>query len=636
MKGGPFLVFVAATWAAARSLPCKTLPASAESARFAETAYNCREALAALDLLALLSAPVEDCPPGLRRKNGRCEDECDIAFFSVVNNDTDARLCGCVAPGGCALRERGLADLLTSPIRSIVVIPTEVSRKARTVPCEALNCTARGPGPGLSVSTVADMLQCAAHGVVYQHCPVCPAACASDANSRCVLTADRSACVPGCRAGYFWDGGACRRCRRCAPHERQTAACHGAAGGDTQCAPCAEDTMRGTDDSACVPCPNGTRRPPHALRCARSGEDTTSALPCPADSEWDHRTEQCAPCPLDMVRPNIFGAARCRPARAGRTCTSPGQVAVDGSAGCDTCEPRSIPSANRTACVRCPPGHLAEGDACVQCPPGSYLPGPDARQCARCMLGGGVECAPGRYLDRCARATHARPCSCSCRVCDLTFADANASAGEVVEGGSVCRIACRAGFRHFERGFVWRLAPNATAPSGAVAPAQFPTDGRVVVAPSTPEWLAWGMPRLAGAAALDAGAGRVYVAEAHAVRCVRDALLRPPALAGRFLLAARDRADATLYACEDILAGGIATVREYHLEAAAPGDDAAAKTLYATRLREHVLPAWQHDGALAAPDTCTYRCSDGYVFAVQDTAHQAVAWQCIPGEGGAR
>ena len=74
MKGGPFLVFVAATWAAARSLPCKTLPASAESARFAETAYNCREALAALDLLALLSAPVEDCPPGLRRKNGRCED----------------------------------------------------------------------------------------------------------------------------------------------------------------------------------------------------------------------------------------------------------------------------------------------------------------------------------------------------------------------------------------------------------------------------------------------------------------------------------------------------------------------------------------------------------------------------------
>ena len=109
-----------------------------------------------------------------------------------------------------------------------------------------------------------------------------------------------------------------------------------------------------------------------------------------------------------------------------------------------------------------------------------------------------------------------------------------------------------------------------------------------------------------------------------------------PALAGRFLLAARDRADATLYACEDILAGGSATVRQYHLEAAAPGDDAAAKTLYATRLREHVLPAWQHDGALAAPDTCTYRCSDGYVFAVQDTAHQAVAWQCIPGEGGAR
>ena len=622
-------ILAAAMWTAAHGLPCKTLPASTESVRFAASAYNCRAALAELNLLALLDASIDDCPVGLRRKNGLCQDECEVEFFAVVNNANDARLCGCVAPGGCALRDRELGDLLASKVRSIVVIPQEITQKARVVPCETLQCTTRGVEATLVAPTVADMLQCEAHGVAYQHCPVCPAVCSSDANSRCSLTPDGSECISSCRDGYFFDAGQCRRCRRCAPHETETSACRGTAGGDTQCAQCPVDMVQAGDGApgVCVPCPNNTGRPERAQRCRPTNSPDTDEQPCPVDFEWDERAARCAPCPLDMVRPNALGEARCRPARADRLCGTPGYVAVDGSAGCDACAPRTVPTKNRTACERCPDGHLADGDDCVQCPLGSYLPGPEAQQCEPCLLGSGVVCAPGRFLDRCARTPPTGACTCSCRVCALSFSDADDAAGEMVEGGSACRISCKPRHRRVERGFEWRLTSNATAPSDAIAnaPPLFPTDGRAHVVLSVSEWVAWGMRSVAGATAIVAGSEHVYEADLHRARCVLDARLLPSTLPGHFVLSSQNITDTGLYACEDLVDGGVATIRDAHLESStAVQGDPAQRTLRATALRNHLLSAWRYDDA---PDACTFTCMQGYTFEVEMVGRQAV-WRC--------
>ena len=419
---------------------CANLATSEPNAQTALQTYNCTSLLADLDALHFRDEATT-CPVGLT--GAQCRDSCPPPFDAVVNAD-DARRCGCFASGGCAVTLRPLAALLRSETPGVVLIPDRVTHNARLVVCREGNCR---PDPRHKTDPVPieDTALCFAHGLGFERCPRCPAACAN-ADTQCFIDAEQRKCDFVCKAHveFSTPESGCVKCKTCPVSSKRVRQC--TANRDTECKECAENFNQSrTDPAVCVPCAAGLQRRIGEADC-RTPPDLQQSLECTAcdNGEVRNRDGDCEPCPTGMRRGDD-----------GTTCEwhtqcQPGEISVSPhSSLCAMCERTHHPNPEQTACIACPPGTLMPatgGVKCEACPLGFYLPS-GAKACIPCELGRGVTCPPRQFLDRCTRRLeNGEPCACACRFCPLSNDDIRENE-QIFSGDGDCRVGCSKGYR---------------------------------------------------------------------------------------------------------------------------------------------------------------------------------------------
>ena len=601
------------------ALPCQNLPASTESLEFVNQKYSCVDALNELHLEYLLEIKETMCPPGTKTGFGthgaECSSECDAGFFAIVNNSTDARLCGCITLGGCAIRDRMLStpELLGSQLSLVVVIPKSITQATSTVLCETPACDIRKkvhnpPTP------VRDVLFCENYNIPYQGCPVCDEICYNDEQSECFLSKNRESCEVACKEGYFYDGNdRCRKCRKCPINHRRVSECNSNTKTDSKCEMCPRNFVS-DDANECIACPDGKYRQPHQKTCIAKNYVNATIVECAPDHVLLDGV--CTQCPDGLVRPASVKEQVCRPASRQTKCPLEGHVFVQDSGGCEPCNSRSIPDKNENTCKECPPGRISSGNTCIPCERGKFLENHTSNHCSTCNLGPGVPCPDNSYLDRCSRALGEYPCSCSCRLCPFTESDAVTARGEMILSGSECRITCSTGYRSFDYSFEWELVSNITQGPHTILKMGHElsifSGERSRFELNVAQWYDFHMYRHYMYPLMNSTAGNVYAAVPHRIKCVQDSFFLRDAEIGLFVLSNSNRSDAIIYSCDEIIQNSKQQAQSLFLEGVSWNEsDYSQKGIFSTALFNYVKYEWQDDSSVPS---CRYRCRDGYEF----------------------
>lgn len=603
------------------ALPCRNLRASTESLEFVNREYSCVDALTELHMEYLLEIKETTCPPGTQTGPGmheeECSSECDAGFFAIVNNSTDARLCGCIAIGGCAIRDRMLSapELLGSQLSLVVVIPKSITKATSTVLCETPACDIRNKvhNPRMPIH---DVLFCENYNIPYQECPVCGDICYNDDQSECFFSENRESCEISCKDGYFHDGGdRCRKCRKCPVNHRRVSKCNSNTKTDSKCEMCPENFVS-DDANECTACPDAKYRQAHQRTCTAKKYVNATTFECAVDHVLLNGV--CTQCPDGLVRPASVKEQVCRPDPRQTKCPLEGHIFVKHSGGCEPCNSRSIPDQNQNKCKECPPGHISSGNTCILCERGKFLENSTSNHCSTCNLGGGVPCPDNSYLDRCSRALGEYPCSCSCRLCPFTESDAVTARGEMILSGSECRITCSTGYRSFHYSFEWELVSNITQSPASILKMGHElsifSGQRTRFELNVAQWSDFHMYRHYMYPLMNSTSGNVYAAVPHPIRCVQDSFFLRDAEIGLFILSNSNPSNAVMYSCDEIIQNGKEQTLSLFLQGVSWNEsDHSQKGIFSTALFDFVKYDWLDDTSVLS---CRYRCRDGYVFSL--------------------